>query len=725
MSLLISLDSIAQHDPDLVGGKAYALGILLTAGRKVPMGLCVTTQAYDAYVRSAGLFERIAMELGRKDFSEMRWEEMWDVSLRIRNMFLNTPMPISLLEQLKGRIEETFGNRPVAVRSSAPGEDSLKVTFAGIHETYMNVCGVYSILEHIRLVWASLWADGALLYRQEMGLDTETSSMAVLIQEFINGETSGVVFGMNPNEDEQVVIESVYGLNQGLVDGTVEPDRWILDRPSGKILSHMAVKREQRVVPSSTGTQVEGLSPQQHNTPPLTDDEVRQVYDLVMQAQEVFGCPQDVEWTFHQGELFLLQSRAVTTPNQEGSTDNRSWYLTLRRSFGNLKNLKEKIEGELVPEMKQVAEVLSGIDMTVIGDDELGDELLKRSGIYHSWEKRYWRYFIPFAHGMRLFGQVYNDTVRPLDPFEFMDLLVISDLLSIKRNNMLERMASLVRKENRLRDALRHDEDTSWSVEFSRLIDEFIETFGDLSCGAAECSYDRDSIKSVVREMAVRPPAKSFKDTYDIEKLTEDFLSLFSGDKRSFAAEILDIARASYRLRDDDNIYLGRIRQRLITVQDEARKRLERRGVSVQGYVTAQDLAHALKNPEYVMQSIAEPEEPEGAEHIVLKARQLTGQPASRGIVSGIARVIKTGDDLLGFKAGEVLVCDALDPDMTFIVPLAIGIVERRGGMLIHGAIIAREYGLPCVTGVPDATELIQTGKQITVDGYLGIVIIA
>jgi pyruvate,water dikinase len=84
--------------------------------------------------------------------------------------------------------------------------------------------------------------------------------------------------------------------------------------------------------------------------------------------------------------------------------------------------------------------------------------------------------------------------------------------------------------------------------------------------------------------------------------------------------------------------------------------------------------------------------------------------------------VIKQHADLTEFKSGEVLICDAVDPNMTFVVPLASGVVERRGGMLIHGAIIAREYGLPCVTGIPDATRLIQTGDEITVDGYLGIV---
>jgi pyruvate,water dikinase len=90
----------------------------------------------------------------------------------------------------------------------------------------------------------------------------------------------------------------------------------------------------------------------------------------------------------------------------------------------------------------------------------------------------------------------------------------------------------------------------------------------------------------------------------------------------------------------------------------------------------------------------------------------------------GTARVVTEASDLFAFKTGEVLVCDAVDPNMTFVVPLASGIVERRGGMLIHGAIIAREYGIPCVTGVADAANLIRTGETVTVDGFLGMVII-
>ncbi|MDH4008925.1 MAG: PEP-utilizing enzyme [Desulfuromonadales bacterium] len=104
------------------------------------------------------------------------------------------------------------------------------------------------------------------------------------------------------------------------------------------------------------------------------------------------------------------------------------------------------------------------------------------------------------------------------------------------------------------------------------------------------------------------------------------------------------------------------------------------------------------------------------------RARQLVGQPAGPGVNSGPARVLDNASVLTDFKAGEVLVCDAIEPNMTFLAPLAAAIIERRGGMLVHGAIIAREYGIPCVTGIPKATKVIKSGEQLTVDGYLGIV---
>jgi pyruvate,water dikinase len=100
----------------------------------------------------------------------------------------------------------------------------------------------------------------------------------------------------------------------------------------------------------------------------------------------------------------------------------------------------------------------------------------------------------------------------------------------------------------------------------------------------------------------------------------------------------------------------------------------------------------------------------------------MVGQPAAPGLATGRVRRVRTAADLASFRAGEVLVCDAIQPTMTHLVPLAAAVVERRGGMLIHGAIIARELGIPCVNGIADAAEVLNDRDIVTVDGYLGIV---
>jgi rifampicin phosphotransferase len=98
------------------------------------------------------------------------------------------------------------------------------------------------------------------------------------------------------------------------------------------------------------------------------------------------------------------------------------------------------------------------------------------------------------------------------------------------------------------------------------------------------------------------------------------------------------------------------------------------------------------------------------------------GHPVGPGIASGTARLIYNPQDLMDFKQGEILICPRVDPNMTFVIPLAAAVVEERGGMLIHGAIIARDYGLPCVTGAYDIMKFLETGDQVIVDGYLGII---
>ena len=294
------------------------------------------------------------LELHRKDFKDMRWEEVWDAALRIRGMFLNKALPDDLDRVLRKNMAMFSDGTPVVVRSSAPGEDSAGASFAGLHESYVNVSGIDDILNHIRLVWSSLWSDAAMLYRRELALDPVKSSMAVVVQDMVEGDVSGVCFGKAPHDSSIGIIEAVYGLNQGLVDGMIEPDRWTFERRSKKVTHHVPPERKEYIIPAEEGVTRTGLPEEIAVDPPLNPERCQTVIKTVLELERLFETPQDVEWTFKNDYLFILQSRPISTLKTD-QNDKRSWYLSLKRSFDNLQELRTGIENELIPEMIETA----------------------------------------------------------------------------------------------------------------------------------------------------------------------------------------------------------------------------------------------------------------------------------------------------------------------------------------------------------------------------------
>ena len=717
-AFVIPQENIDAGVAERVGGKALALAAMARAGIAVPPFVAVTTDAYGAYLEATELSARIGFELERKELADMRWEELWDAALRIRNLFLTTPLPEAVRAALAEPLAARFDGVATVVRSSAPGEDSAGASFAGLHESYVNVRGLDAILEHVKLVWASLWSDSALLYRRELGLDPRRSVMAVVVQEVVAGERSGVAFSCHPENDKQALVEAVHGLNQGLVDGVVEPDRWTLDRSDGSLLEHRAAERLEMMAPAEDGVQLVALPGDLRESPPLAADEVPVVYGLAQRAEGYFAAPQDVEWTLRRGELLALQSRPITTLAGEAG-DGRAQYLSLRRSFENLERLRRRIEDEDLPEMTAAADRLAATSIGGLDDGGLLAALRERKDAHERAVDVYTTDFIPFAHGVRLFGAAYNDVLRPEDPYEFADLLTATPMLSLRRNAALEQVAAWLRG---------GEEEAA-----ARAAEEFLAEFGDAAAsgglggtggGAGRTDADttsRAEILALARRLAARPVHDSggAAGRPDLTERTRRFIEAHPEPERERAAALLDLARASWRLRDDDNLYLGRLEHLLTAALEEA----GRRGLAIDAEwrprpVTLPSPLGTQAVPEAPQPSF----EPEAGARA--QARQIVGQPAGPGLAVGRARVVAGREDLAAFADGEILVCDAIEPEMTFIVPLAAGIVERRGGMLIHGAIIAREYGLPCVTGVPHATELIRSGDRVTVDGYLGIVII-
>ena len=717
-AFVLSLDAVAPDGLAQAGGKGCNLARLAAGGFRVPPTLVVAASAYRRFVDANGLEDRILLELNRKAFEDMRWEEIWDAALRIRSLFLRAAWPADLRRALVQELQPGLADGPAVVRSSATSEDSAGASFAGLHESYVNVRGVEAVLEHVCKVWASLWSDAALLYRQELGLSPARSDMAVLIQTLVPGFCSGVAFSVNPLDSAQAVVEAVPGLNQGLVDGQIQPARWILDRHGGAVLEFTPANGREAVLPDAQGTAVRAAPPHRAKGGCLESDALARLFAAVCEIEVCLGGPQDVEWTLEDDGFTFLQARPITA-TVDGGRDQRGWYLSLRRSYDNLCELRRKIEDELIPEMIRTAGALADVDLEALTDADLAEEIKRRGDINHHWGNVYYAEFIPFAHGVRLFGQVYNDALKPKDPYAFVALLTATPMESLARNRRLEDLAGRVRGDAELAESLRAGRLPLADHPFRRALDEFLAVYGDFSSGVTGDRTDDlpgGNLIPLLIEMAAAPLPAGRPAAMAPARAETEFLACFPGEERRWAANLLDLARASYRLRDDDNIHLGRIEAQL--------RRAVRAGSRRLASAAAPDAALKEMVARFPLSS-----EPATVTSVMpqtdatLKARQLTGQPAGPGLARGRARVVRSPDDLGRFRSGEILICDAVDPNMTFVIPLAAGIVERRGGMLIHGAIIAREYGLPCVTGVPEILRFVASGDVVTVDGYLGIVI--
>ncbi|MBN1884771.1 MAG: hypothetical protein JW876_04515 [Candidatus Krumholzibacteriota bacterium] len=435
-------------------------------------------------------------------------------------------------------------------------------------------------------------------------------------------------------------------------------------------------------------------------------------------VRSLFGAPQDMEWTIVGKDIHLLQSRPITAGDAADGNERRVWDLGLRRSWESLRLLGERLEGELVPAMIREADRFAERNPASLPDGALAEEIGKRRAAVDRWKRTYWDEFIPFAHAVRLFGEVYNERMRPVDPFAFVDLLATGRLASVERNDALEEIAAILRSRPEAAGA-------SSDGELDGRVDAFLEKHAGFSCEFGACENARGAILALAREMAAGPPLRPAAAVTDLPRLESSFVDSFDEADREFARGMLDLARRAYRLRDDDNVLLGRIESQLERAENESRRRLGGRCGEDRACGNAEETMAARIFPAGAAPAgNAAGERKDDEAPVRMRARQLRGQPAGRGIARGPARVVLSAADLFAVRRGEVLVCDSIDPNMTFVVPIVAAIVERRGGMLVHGAIVAREYGIPCVTGVAAATERIETGDFLTVDGYLGVVFV-
>ncbi|QRV16235.1 phosphoenolpyruvate synthase [Haloterrigena salifodinae] len=306
------LDEISAGDLEKVGGKGASLGELTGAGLPVPPGFVVTAGTYRSFIEEAEIDEELfaAVEVDVDDSSALA-----DAADRAQELILETPFPDELREEILESYRQVGdGEAFVAVRSSATAEDLPDASFAGQQETFLNVTEE-ALLDRVRECWASLFTQRAIYYRQEQGFDHSAVNIAVVVQQMVDAEKSGVMFTSHPSTgDPTMIIEAAWGLGEAVVSGAVSPDNYVVEREDRSIDVTVAEKKVMHEKDEETGETVESEVPQdKRNERVLSDDEIGALMDLGERVEDHYDEPQDVEWAIVEGEVYMLQSRPITT----------------------------------------------------------------------------------------------------------------------------------------------------------------------------------------------------------------------------------------------------------------------------------------------------------------------------------------------------------------------------------------------------------------------------
>lgn len=295
----------------MVGGKGANLAKLARAGFPVPGGFLITTQAYREFVTVNDLTATIQRALQTINLHDPAGLD--EASCRIRQAFTTGIVPDTLAAAIHTAYH-CIGQPLVAVRSSATAEDLPEMSFAGQQDTYLNILGKDELLKAVIRCWGSLWTARAIGYRSRNRISHDEVALAVVVQAMVQSEASGVLFTANPltGNRGETVIDATFGLGEALVSGQVEPDHYIVETNSGHILQKtlgakaLAIRGQ---VGGGTVTQQEDAATQQA----LPDDVIQELTDLGRRVAELYGSPQDLEWGRAEGQLYLLQSRAITS----------------------------------------------------------------------------------------------------------------------------------------------------------------------------------------------------------------------------------------------------------------------------------------------------------------------------------------------------------------------------------------------------------------------------
>ncbi|MBI2065931.1 phosphoenolpyruvate synthase [Candidatus Woesebacteria bacterium] len=310
------LTNIDKEDIDVVGGKGANLGEMVKAGFPVPAGFAVTVAAYELFLEQNNLGSQIKNILKVTNVDNP--EELEASSRKIQKTVVTGKIPEAVgKEVIAGykKLSGLFTAKLVAVRSSATAEDLPSASFAGQQATLLNIKGEANLVNAVRECWASLFTPRAIFYREENKIPHEKVKISVIVQKMVQSQVSGVMFTVDPvsNEKDKIVIEAVWGLGEMIVQGSVVPDRYVVQKETFDILSKEISEQPIQLIKVGSQTKEAKVPEKARQLQKISNEQIISLAILGDKLQKHYFFPQDIEWALEGKNLFIVQTRPVTT----------------------------------------------------------------------------------------------------------------------------------------------------------------------------------------------------------------------------------------------------------------------------------------------------------------------------------------------------------------------------------------------------------------------------
>lgn len=869
---LISIKNNSSLSLKEIGGKAQNLGKLAKADFPVPEGIILPVSVYENYIAISNIQKNLNSILRNIDYDNEK--DIEEKSNQIKKLINEVELGLTVENEIIESLKEIAIDGLWAVRSSAAAEDLPEASFAGQQDSFLNI-SVEQIPQFVKECWASYWNKRAITYRHNNNIPHLSGGIAVVIQRMISAEKSGVLFTSDPRGKRKntMILESIYGLGEAIVSGLVNPDQYAIDKKTGKILKQNINKQTVQIKYTNGKNEICSVPREKQQVPSIDSFTIKKLLDLGMRIEEFFKQPQDIEWSIQNDQIYILQSRPITTIKENNEilwtrgygdeywTDVASpLYVSLLGTYledyvlkegARIMGYSEVLGNDLLrihkshayfnanvleqvftyyPRFARTKELLNYfpvneqeriqklptktvkllLSQVLIALRDPDGRIKRTNDAYNKWsrkfletmkdfdesdlsvysyeelyetfrqmEQSYLKHYRLIRYGMVSHSIATNLMVKKWleNWLEDKNGILYSKIISgipgnktVETNIAIAHLAHHAQQYAAIKKSILNDspevffqkllKNKTWK-SFQEQYQQFMKDYGH-RCHTREVYYpcwsDNPELVVTILKSLVTEKNLDFADIEqqkrkEREQTEQEIYKKIKTLPLGFIKKlifkiVLQYAQTYLTFRENQRFYLDHqhVRQRrlffeygqrfhqehlidgpmdIFFLSKETIFEIASGKIPVDKPKLLKDKQSFFKNqgklpPKFIKGSI------EFDDTIIHdeNSLQITGVGCSPGIATGKVRIVTNISEIGTIQPNDILVTRNTDPAWTPVFKKLSGLITETGGILSHGAVVSREYNIPAITAVKQATTLLKNGQKITLDGNTGTIYI-